>query len=296
MNKSLKLSEGIEWFLNYLKYEKNASWKTLENYSHYLKRFYEFTGDISTEEISPFLILKFRKFLSDLNLKVKTINYHITALRAFFKFLLKNDIKVLHPEKIELAKTPPREINFLSEEEIEKILNAPFKFEKNELKKYRDLTILHILYWSGLRVSELINLKLENIKFDTKQFWVIWKGQKLRAVFMTNKALEYLEKYLNLRKDNNPYVIISLSPNKTNKPISRMAIRNIINHYAKLVWINKKVTPHTLRHSFATTLLRKWADLRTVQLLLWHSSITTTQIYTHVADKYLEETHKLLEK
>jgi site-specific recombinase XerD len=157
------------------------------------------------------------------------------------------------------------------------------------------LTVLHILYWSGLRVSELINLKLENIKFDTKQFWVIWKGQKLRAVFMTKKALEYLKKYLNLRTDSSPYVIVSLAPNSQWKPMSRMGIRNIVNHYTKLVWINKKVTPHTLRHSFATTLLRKWADLRTVQILLWHSNITTTQIYTHVTDKFLEKAHQLLE-
>lgn len=295
MNKTLNLSEWIDRFLNYLKYEKNASPKTLENYSHYLERFYKFTGDISISEISPFLILKFRKYLSDLNLKIKTINYHITALRSFFKFLLKNDIEVLHPEKIELAKVPPREINFLTEEEIKKLIDAPLHYEKNELKKYRDLTILNILYWSWLRVSELINLKLENIKFDTKQFRVIWKWQKIRAVFMTTKALNYLKKYIDLRTDDSPYVIISLSANSFWKPVSRMTIRNIVNHYSKLVWINKKVTPHTLRHSFATTLLRKGVDLRTVQILLWHSNITTTQIYTHVADKYLEKAHDLLE-
>jgi site-specific recombinase XerD len=294
MNK-LALSEAIDWYLNYLKYEKNASPKTLENYSHYLNRFSEFVGDISVEEISPFLILNFRKYLHNLGLNIKTINYHIIAIRALLKFLLKNDIAVIHPEKLELAKTPPREINFLTQREIEKLLEAPHHFEKNELKKYRDLAILHILYGSGLRVSELINLKLDNIKFDTKQFWVIGKGKKLRAVFMTKKAMEYLKKFLDLRTDKSPYVIISLSNNNTGKPISRMAIRNIINHYAKLVGIDKKVTPHTLRHSFATMLLKKGVDLRTVQVLLGHANITTTQIYTHVADKYLEQAHRLLE-
>ncbi len=295
MQNEISLSKSIDLYLKYLKYEKNASFKTIENYSHYLNRFLEFSGDISISEISPFLILNFRRFLNDLGLSIKTINYHITAIRALLKFLLKNDFEVIHPEKIELAKTPPREINFLSENEIESLLNAPLLYEKNELKKYRDLAVLHILYWSWLRVSELINLKKDNIKFDTKQFWVVGKGQKVRAVFMTKKAKEYLKKFLEMRNDDYPYVIISLSKNNPWKPISRMAIRNIISHYAKLVWINKRVTPHTLRHSFATTLLKKWADLRTVQILLGHSSITTTQIYTHIADKYLEKVHNLLE-
>ena len=245
--------------------------------------------------ISPFLLLSYKKYLHSLNLKVKTINYHIIAIRSMLKFLLKNDFDTIHPEKLELWKIPPREINFLTEEEINKLLEAPHLYEKNELKKYRDLSVLHILYWSWLRVSELINLKLENIKFDSKQFYVIGKWRKIRSVFMTKQALNYLQTFLKLRTDNSPYVIISVSKNNFWNKISRMWIRNIINHYAKLVGINKKVTPHTLRHSFATTLLKKGVDLRTVQILLWHAHITTTQIYTHISDKHLEEAHKLLE-
>jgi site-specific recombinase XerD len=172
----------------------------------------------------------------------------------------------------------------------------PEKFEKNLLKRYRDLTILHILYGSWLRVSELISLKKSQISFYTNQITIVWKWRKERAVFMTKKALEFLKKYLDLRNDNSQYIIISLSKNSFWKSVSRVSIENLVRYYASLAGINKKVTPHTLRHSFATTLLIKWADIRSVQALLWHSSITTTQIYTHISDKYLQKVHSLLDE
>ncbi len=293
---SNKLSNLVESYMAYLKYERNSSLKTLENYSLWLNRFIEFSGDINPKDISPFLVLDYRRSLDKLWLKIKTINYHIVALRAFLKFLAKNDIPAISPEKLELAKTPPRVVNYLSEEEIEKILKAPLQIEKKSLKTLRDEAILLILYWSGLRVSELIWLKKENIKFDSKQFWIIWKWSKLRSVFFTENAKIKLLEYLDKKKDNWEYLFSSLSNNRSiDKQLTRVAIENLVKKYAKLCWIEKKVTPHTLRHSFATSLLSKWADIRSVQVLLWHSSITTTQIYTHIADKHLEKIHKLLD-
>lgn len=229
-------------------------------------------------------------------LSTKTINYHVVAIRAFLKFILKNDIDCISPDKLELSKTPPREVHYLEEEEIENILSAPGKLAtKNIEKQTRDIAILYMLYGTGLRVSELIKLKKSDIKIDSNQFSVIGKGSKLRAIFATKIAREKLQAYLNQRKDNSPYLFTTVSVNWLGEHLSRNSIEDIVRTYAKLAGINKKVTPHTLRHSFATSLLKKWADIRAVQTLLWHSSITTTQIYTHVDDKYLKQVHDLLE-
>lgn len=290
-----KLSTLIDHYMTYLKIEKNASSKTIENYWHWLSRFLKFTGDINVEEISPFLILEYRKFLFEQKLSITTINYHIVSLRAFLKFLVKNDIKSLSPDRIELAKTPPKTVNYLSEKEVEKIINYPIKYQKDTIKKYRDLAILYTLYGSGLRVSELISLKIKDINFDSKQFWVIGKWSKLRSVFITKKATKHLKKYIKQRNDKNEYLFINISNNNYWTQITRVWIENVVRDCAKKAWITKKVTPHTLRHSFATSLLLKGADIRSVQTLLWHSSITTTQIYTHVVDKHLEKVHNLLE-
>lgn len=290
-----RLSQLIENYINYLEFEKNSSKKTIENYSFWLKRFLEFSGDISSEDISPFLVLNFRKYLSQKELKIQTINCHIVALRAFFKFLIKNDIPVISPEKLELAKTPWRNINFLSEEEIKELLEAPQKIKQKKIKRLRDETILNILYWSWLRVSELIELKKKDLKIEKKQFWVEGKWRKIRSVFITNKAKQILKEYLDCRTDQNEQLIINLSNNKYWSKLTRVAVENIVKDYAKIAGIEKKTTPHTLRHSFATSLLMKWADIRSVQTLLWHSSITTTQIYTHIVDKHLENVHQLLE-
>lgn len=280
----------------YLKYEKNASPKTIINYSLRLKRLIEFVGDIKISELNRMQLLDYRMALNEHGLNVKTINYHIVAIRAFLKFLLKNDIDCISPEKLELAKTLPREVNYLTEEEIEKILQAPVQFTKSPIKLIRDEAILHFLYGTGLRVSELINLKRKDIKVDSKQFSVVGKGSKLRAIFTTNNARSKLDAYIKQRADNSEYLFISLSVNKLGEHLSRNAIEDIVKKYAKLAWINKKVTPHTLRHSFATSLIKKWADIRAVQTLLGHASITTTQIYTHVDDRHLQKVHDLLEE
>lgn len=227
---------------------------------------------------------------------IKTVNFHIIALRSFFKFLLKNDVDCLSPDKLELAKIPQREVSFLQEDEIEDILLAPLRYEKNPLKQARDLLILQILYGTGLRVSELISLTRDNIQFGEKQCLIRGKGSKLRSVFFTVKALELMEEYLDMRVDNYEYLIISLSNNSYGKPISRNSVEKLVKYYANLVGIAKKVTPHTLRHSFATMLIKKGADIRSVQTLLGHSSIMTTQIYTHVDDRFLKGVHELLDE
>jgi len=292
----MSLSSLIDKYAFYLQYEKNASPKTLENYMLWLNRLVNFVGDMPIGDLKAMHVLDYRMYLHQLELSKKTINYHIVAIRAFLKFCLKNDIDCLNPNKLELAKVSPREINYLDDDEIDKILEAPIlKYGKNTLKVARDEAILRFLYGTGLRVSELINLKLEQIKADSKQFSVIGKGSKMRSVFMTTKARTKLEAYLKLRDDDSEYLFINLSHNGFWNLLSRNAVEELVRNYAVYVGIDKKVTPHTLRHSFATSLLKKWADIRAMQILLGHASITTTQIYTHVDDKHLQKVHDLLE-
>lgn len=293
------LSKLIDLYISYLGNTKNASLNTISNYWLWLRRFLGFVGDIDVNTIHPMQIMDYRKYLiDDLHLNIKTINYHIIAIRAFLKFCIRHDIPCISPDKLEISKTPPRDVHFLNDEEIAKILQAPDEREKVTKKRIRDKAIIEILYGSGLRVSELCNLKISDIQLDSNQFSVVGKGRKLRAVFMTKSALEALQAWLAIRTGEGEYIFSGISNNQKsfagNKPLSRNAIEDMVRHYAKLQSIDKKVTPHTLRHSFATTLVKKGADIRSVQTLLGHSSITTTQIYTHVDDKYLKGIHDLM--
>ncbi len=290
------LSSNLERFINYLQYTKNASPKTIENYTLRVNRFIEYIWDVDASEIKMIHIQDFRMWLIKKWLSQKTVNYHAVGLRSFFKFMLRNDIETLSPEKIDLAKIPPRKVSYLSESQVQDILDAPWIFEKNSLKIARDKAILATLYWTGLRVTELVTLKTKDVKLSESQFSVIWKGSKLRSVFLTQDAKEKIKKYILSRWDDSEYLFISLSWNSYGKSLSRNSIESLVKKYAEAVWITEKVTPHTLRHSFATSLLRRGADIRSVQALLWHSSIQTTQIYTHVDDKYLQKVHDLLEK
>jgi len=290
------LSSHLERFVNYLEYTKNASPKTIENYSLRVNRFIEYVWDIDASQVKMMHIQDFRTFLVKQGLSPKTVNYHAVGLRSFFKFMLRNDVETLSPEKIDLAKIPPRRVSYLSEQQVQDILGAPWVYEKNALKILRDKAILATLYGTGLRVTELITLKTKDIKLSENQFSVIGKGSKLRSVFLTQDAKEKLKKYILSRADDSEFLFISLSWNSYGEPLSRNSIESLVKKYAELVWITEKVTPHTLRHSFATSLLRRGADIRSVQALLGHSSIQTTQIYTHVDDKYLQKVHNLLDK
>ena len=290
------LSSHLERFINYLQYTKNASPKTIENYSLRINRFIDYLWDVDAGQVKMIHIQDFRSFLIRQWLSQKTVNYHAVWLRSFFKFMLRNDVETLSPEKIDLAKIPPRRVSYLSEQQVQDILEAPSITEKSPLKILRDKAILATLYGTGLRVTELITLKIKDIKLSENQFSVIWKGSKLRSVFLTQDAKQKLKKYILSRGDDSEYLFISLSSNSYGQPLSRNSIENLVKKYARFIWISEKVTPHTLRHSFATSLIRRWADIRSVQILLGHSSIQTTQIYTHVDDKYLQKVHDLLDK
>ena len=285
----------IDTFQLYLEHEKNSSPKTRENYGLRLGRFLEYIGNIPVTDIKSLDVLDFRTKLVKKSLSKKTINYHVVALRSFLKFCLKHDLDVISPDKLELGKIPPRVVSFLEEEEVHRLLAMPILHEKKNLKRLRDEAILYTLYWTGLRVSELANLQLTDIKLDSNQFWVIGKWSKMRSVFFTKQAKEKLQEYIQVRNDDCPYLFINLSNFRSFTRLSRNTIEDLVKQYAKLAWIDKKVTPHTLRHSFATSLIKKWADIRSVQTLLGHASITTTQIYTHVDDKYLKQVHDLLD-
>lgn len=286
----------IDKYIFYLQYEKNVSPKTIENYSLWLNRFSNYVWEINIQDLKSMYVLDFRIHLKNTGLNIKTINYHVVAIRSFLKFLLKNDFDCISPDKLELSKIPPREVNYLEDDQVQSILSMPIQHGSTPLQIARDEAILRFLYGTWLRVTELINLKKDNIKADSKQFYVIWKWSKMRSVFMTAQAREKLKKYLLSRADDSDFIFISLSRNSFGNNLSRNSIEEIVRKYAKLAWISKKVTPHTLRHSFATTLIKKWADIRAVQTLLGHSSITTTQIYTHVDDKHLQKVHDLLDE
>ena len=292
------LDSLLEKFFYYLQDGKNVSAKTLENYSLWLNRFVSYCHQQGVEhinEIKALDVLDFQISLKQQWLSPKTINYHVVALRSLLKFLIKNDIECLNPEKLELAKLDAREVTFLHEEEITAILDAPHHYTHNEQQQARDEAILYTLYSTWLRVSELISLTKDKLSADTNQLSIIGKGRKIRSIFLTSTARKKIERYLAVRSDNFSSLFISHANNSYGKQLSRNSVEHLVKHYASLVGISKKVTPHTLRHSFATSLLKKWADLRAVQTLLGHASITTTQIYTHVDDKHLQEIHRLLD-
>ncbi len=308
MSQSTSLSQWIEDFLIFCEIGKNQSDHTLQNYKRYLKRFEEFYGaDKNPEKIILQDVEDYRLFLarqktkSGERISVKTQTYYLIALRAFLKFLHKRDVKTLSPEKIELPKIPERHIEFLSREEVGQIFA---QVDDSTSIGKRDAAILETLYSTGLRVSELCNLNCEAINTQTKEFSVRGKGQKVRIVFLTQKAAEKIETYFKARNDNCKAAFIShakkseksIGIDENDRRLSRNVIENIVRKYARLAGIIKKATPHTLRHSFATTLLQNGADIRSVQMMLGHSSITTTQIYTHLTDQHLKDVHEKYHK
>lgn len=291
----------IDDFLDYLEIEKNRSPKTIENYAHYLSRFAEFAAPGPAKRFSPAqislpLVRKYRLYLNRAKdntgkpLKLITQNYHIIALRAFLKFLAKQDIKSLPAEKIELAKISERQIDFLSLDELNSVFKAVPADDK--LESLRDLTILTVLFSTGLRVSELTGLKRKNIDLKRGEFMVRGKGDKPRVVFLSPEASKLLQKYFDRRTDNAEAAFTSHNGPAKHQPLTPRSIQRIVQKYAIAAGLAKKVTPHTLRHSFATDLLINGADIRSVQAMLGHSSITTTQIYTHITNPQLKEVHR----
>ncbi|TSC74502.1 MAG: Tyrosine recombinase XerC [Parcubacteria group bacterium Gr01-1014_44] len=292
-------------FLEYLEIEKNRSPKTTENYDHYLHRFFDFASAgwqiTQPQQITEEIIRKFRLHLNRLTaqngepLKKVTQNYHIIALRAFLKYLAKREIKTVSAEKVELGKHEERQIDFLETAELERLLNSPNGQNPNDL---RDKAILETLFSTGLRVAELCSLDRDKIDLKRGEVPVLGKGSKIRLVFFSDDAKKSLSQYLKQRSDADPALFIRIPPKEAfakyeNLRLTSRSIQRIIHKHAiKAGIIGKKVSPHTLRHSMATDLLRNGADIRSVQAILGHSSITTTQIYTHVTDRRLKEVHQ----
>ncbi|MBL4695096.1 tyrosine-type recombinase/integrase [Candidatus Gracilibacteria bacterium] len=296
----MTISRYIKDFLEYCEVTKNQSKKTLENYTHYLKRFEDFLSeemkpqDLNLQKVQNYR-LYLNRFMDDKgkSLGIKTQNYHIIALRAFLRYLAKNDIKSLSPEKIELPKVPDRTVEHLSHEELERLFNT---VDLTKKVGPRDRAILETLYSTGLRVSELRSLDCQQVDLKRREFMVRGKGKKPRIIFLSKKAAELITTYLKTRDDNLAPLFTNNSRNTDildpeARRLSNVSIQNIVRKYALRAGIIKKVTPHTLRHSYATELLMNGADIRSVQEMLGHSSITTTQIYTHVTNKKLKEIH-----
>lgn len=299
------LSDTIIEFLEYLEVEQNLSQKTIENYHHYLMRFVEFTDDIVIEKITSETIRKWRLWLHRFkstngdNLSATTQNYHLIALRSFLKFCSRNDLVSLPPEKIELSKTRRKQVTFLSNEELAALFDQPDIADK---AGKRDRAILELLFSGGLRVSELVNLNRDHVNTERREFTVRGKGQKDRPIFMSPTAALWIDAYLKTRSDSSLALFIRYGGTRQQDNsgnflrLTARSIQRMIGHYAKLAGITKKVSPHTLRHSFATDLLMNGADIRSVQTMLGHSDISTTQIYTHITDPHLKEVHRKFHK
>jgi len=279
----------LKEYLNYLEIEKNRSLKTRENYERYLKKFFVFSKIKKLNDINELTIKAFRLHLNRLGLNKITQNYYLIALRNFLKYLQKQSIASLLPEKIELMKIPQRQIELIDQEELERLLAAP---SGTNVKELRDKAIFELLFSTGLRISELCSLNRKTIDFKKDEFTIRGKGGKLRIVFLSPDAKRTLRNYLDKRRDIEEALFVDTQNEKNPERLSPRSIQKLIKHYAAKAGIAKKVTPHTLRHVFATDLLINGADLRSVQELLGHRSISTTQIYTHITNKILKEVYQ----
>ncbi len=317
-------------FLEYLEIEKGRSLKTVENYDRYLARFFKQADVKSPADISDDAVRQYRLWLNRQassnhptsstksglrrvqsvgdTLKKNTQNYHLIALRVFLKYLARRGVPSLPPEKIELAKTAGRDLDLINDDELKRLIAIPSKDQKgtgknDEVKSLRDKAMLELLFSTGLRVSELCSLDRDTINLARDEFSIRGKGEKVRLVFLSDKAREAIRDYLAKRKDMDEALFTNLSEinptslklrraGKSSDRLTSRSVERIIKKYAIKAGITKKVTPHTLRHSFATDLLQNGADIRSVQMMLGHSSVSTTQIYTHVTDKHLRDIHK----
>lgn len=311
-------------FLEYVEIERGRALKTVENYDHYLTVFLEQTKAKKPSDITDNAVREFRLWLNrqttgnnrqtGQTMSKKTQNYYLISVRAFLKYLARQGIASLPSERIELAKTPERSLDLITFNELKRLLDAPETFGDGEIKKMnkytpeekkavelkilRDKAILELLFSTGLRVSELCSLT-RDIDLSTDELSIIGKGSKVRVVFLSDYAKKILKEYLDKRKDLDDALFVQFSKNSKTQTqkgktlaLTRRSIERIVKEYATKAGISKKVTPHTMRHMFATDLLSNGADLRSVQAMLGHANIGTTQIYTHVTDKHLREIHK----
>jgi site-specific recombinase XerD len=296
------LVELKKQFLEYLEIERGRSVKTVENYDRYLERFFSFAKVKKPSELTEEQLREFRLYLNRQagtkvgghveTMKRRTQNYYLIALRAFLKFLRKRGIESLSPERIELAKVPERSLDLISTAELKRLMNAP---NIKTIEGKRDKAILELLFSTGLRVSELCGLSIDDVDLTRDEFSVRGKGEKVRVVFISDGARAAVQDYLKRRKDMDEALFVRYGRKMNDGGdlrLSPRAVQRLLKQYATLAGITRKVTPHVIRHSFATDLLSNGADLRSVQALLGHANIGTTQIYTHVTDKHLREVHK----
>lgn len=299
------LDEKKQEFLEYLEIERGRAIKTVENYDRYLTRFFGHTKVKQPKDITESKVREFRLWLNRQvtqngeTLKRRTQNYYLIALRAFLKFLRKRGVTSLSPERIELAKVPQRDLDLITRAELNRLLEAPMvaykkaETDSEQIRALRDNAILQLLFSTGLRVSELVSLD-SDIDLSKDEMSVRGKGDKVRVVFFSPEAKKAVQKYIDARKDLDEALFVNMGRNATERNELRLTTRSverIVKHYATRAGITKKVTPHVVRHSFATDLLQNGADIRSVQALLGHANIATTQVYTHVTDKHLRDIH-----
>lgn len=283
-------------FLEYLEIEKGRSIKTVENYDRYLTRFFAYAKISSPSKLTENLVREFRLHLNRQQgvsgtMKHKTQNYYLIALRAFLKYMRKRGIESLNPERIELAKVGARDLDLITAQELDRLMAGP---SGSSLRSLRDRAILELFFSTGLRVSELCSLD-RDIDLSRDEFSIRGKGEKVRVVFLSPTAKKSIREYLDKRGDIDDALFVQMGKNAKNSKDRRLTPRSVerlVKHYAIKAGITRKVTPHVIRHSFATDLLENGADLRSVQALLGHSNISTTQVYTHITDKHLREVHK----
>lgn len=309
----MSLTELKQQFLEHLEIEKGRSVHTVTNYDHYLTRFLEYTKNDDPKKLTESMVREYRLWLNRQparpaggpgtkvgrnvdTLKRKTQNYYLIALRAFLKFLRKRGVQSLNPEGIDLAKVPERHLDLISPAELDRLMKGP---DTNTIVGLRDKAILELLFSTGLRVSELTNLSQEDVDLSRDEFSVRGKGDKVRVVFLSDTARDAVRAYLKVRRDFDDAMFVQYGKNAKAEQVKNKDLRltprsvqRIMKKYATLAGITRKVTPHVIRHSFATDLLSNGADIRSVQALLGHANIATTQIYTHVTDKHLRDIHK----
>lgn len=294
-------SELILDYIEHLEVEGGRAVKTAENYRLYLERFVEFTGDIDVSKITSETVRKYRLWLNryksanEEELAIITQSYHLIALRGFLHYLSQRDIPSLSPNKIILPKVARKQVTFLYQNEVQRLID---QIDTSSAQGLRDRAIIELLFSSGLRVSELVNLNRDHINTKRREFMVRGKGQKDRPIFISKNAASILEEYLSQRADSLPPLFISYSRNSLSdnsgdyRRLTARSVQRMLQRYARLAGITKHVSPHTMRHSYATDLLMNGADIRSVQSMLGHSNISTTQVYTHVTDEHLREIYE----
>ncbi len=295
----------IDEFLEYLEIEKNCSKLTIRDYRHYLEVFEKwFTASLpgkSIKDLDLATVRKYRVFLANraddkgLTLMRVTQNYYVIALRSFLRFLIKNDHETLEPSKIDLPKTESRSLKFLEKEQVDRLV---MEADTSKEEGIRDRAIMELLFSTGLRVSELVGLNKDRINLERREFGVIGKGGKSRLVFVSDRAAEWIKRYLDKREDNFKPLFIRYSGGVTEENggekmrLTARSVERLVKKYVRSARIPVDATVHTLRHSFATDLLTNGADIRSVQEMLGHKNIATTQIYTHITNKQLHDVHK----